>query len=176
MVMTAAIDSLEAAFSKEVLSLSNEKYGFLVSIAGAGIVVGAVVNALFVKSLSTSILIGGGTTLLSVGYIIYAFSHDFFGAALGFFLLSFALAFANTGFYTFYQQNVPVEIMGRIGSVYGLIEAMLVIISTTICGIAVLVTSIQSVVIVGSLTMLTLSVILLIYNLIPLKGRFYTVN
>lgn len=34
LVMTAAIDSLEAAFSKDVLHLSNSTYGYLVSIAG----------------------------------------------------------------------------------------------------------------------------------------------
>ena len=46
MVMATAIDSLEVAFSKEVLSLSDSEYGFLVSIAGAGIVMGAIINPL----------------------------------------------------------------------------------------------------------------------------------
>jgi hypothetical protein len=35
-----AIDSLEAAFAKEVLSISDTNYGFLLSIFGTGIVNG----------------------------------------------------------------------------------------------------------------------------------------
>ncbi len=44
-VLAGSIDSLEAAFAKEVLSLSDSEYGLLVSIAGGGIVVGAVINS-----------------------------------------------------------------------------------------------------------------------------------
>lgn len=176
MVMTAAIDSLEAAFSKEVLSLTDGEYGFLVSIAGAGIVVGAIINATFVKRLATSILIGGGSLFVSVGYIIYALSHDFLGAAVGFFLLSFSLAFANTGFYTFYQTNIPVNMMGRVGSIYGLIEAVLVIVSTVIFGIVAQMVSIQFVVIIGAIIMFFITVVLFISNLIPSKSGFYSAN
>lgn len=176
MVMTAAIDSLEAAFSKDVLSLSDGEYGFLVSIAGAGIVVGAILNAAFVKKLATSILIGGGSLFVSIGYIIYAFSHDFLGAAIGFFLLSFSLAFANTGFYTFYQTNIPVHMMGRVGSIYGLVEAVLVIISTVIFGIVAQSISIQFVVIMGAIIMFFITAILLVCNLIPSKSKFYSAN
>ncbi len=49
-VMQTAIDSLEVAFSKEVISLSDGEYGFLVSIAGAGILVGSLMNVLFTKN------------------------------------------------------------------------------------------------------------------------------
>ncbi|WP_257348463.1 MFS transporter [Pseudalkalibacillus decolorationis] len=174
MVMTAAVDSLEAAFSKEVLSLSNSKYGFLVSIAGAGFVVGAIVNTLLVKKLTTALLIGVGSLFVSIGYIIYAFSNGFYLASAGVCILSFALAFANTGFHTFYQNNIPVEVMGRIGSVYGLIEAALVIIVTTFFGIAAHLISIQFVVIFGTLIMMGITVILLAFNLQPSKSRFYS--
>jgi hypothetical protein len=53
-VMATALDSLEAVFAKEVLYLSDSEYGFLVSIAGTGIAVGAFVNTRFVKKLATS--------------------------------------------------------------------------------------------------------------------------
>ncbi|WP_106498279.1 hypothetical protein [Lentibacillus sp. Marseille-P4043] len=49
-VMMTAIDSLEAAFAKEVLYLSDSVYGFLVSIAGAGIIVGAICTMIFAKN------------------------------------------------------------------------------------------------------------------------------
>ncbi|WP_164669819.1 MFS transporter [Virgibacillus doumboii] len=173
MVMATAIDSLEAAFAKEVLQLSDGKYGFLVSIAGAGIVVGAVINAVFVKKISTATLIGAGSIFVSVGYIVYAFSSGFFIAAIGFFVLSFSLAFANTGYYTFYQNNIPVDVMGRIGSTYGFIEAVLIIVMTSIMGIAAQLISIQTVVIAGTLIMLGVTGALFFVSAIPLKKAKY---
>jgi MFS family permease len=172
-IMASAIDSLEAAFAKEVLFLSDSEYGFLVTIAGAGIVVGALINSLIVKKLETSLLIGLGPVLVSTGYIIYAFSSSFIIAAMGFFILAFFIAFANTGFLTFYQNNIPVDVMGRIGSVYSLIQAILVITATSIMGVAAQITSIQTVVILGVLVMMTLSITLCIFSLLPSKRQLY---
>jgi len=174
MVMATAIDSLEVAFSKEVLSLSDSEYGFLVSIAGAGIVMGAIVNAMIATKSSTSLLIGLGSLFVSAGYIVYAFSTTFFMAAIGFFILSFSLAFANTGFHTFYQNNIPVHFMGRIASIYGLIEAFLIILATTIAGVAAQLISIQYIVIAGTFLMLVISVTLFIFNIRPSKAKLYS--
>jgi MFS family permease len=172
-VMTAAVDSLEAAFAKEVLSLSDSDYGILVSIAGTGIAAGALMNTFFSERLTTSLLIGLGSCFVSAGYIIYAFSEEFLMAAVGFFILSFSLAFANTGFLTFYQNNIPVEIMGRVGSVYELIEAVLVIMTTVLIGISAQLLSIRIVVIGGSLVMLLITITLLVFNVKPSKRKFY---
>lgn len=174
MVMITAVDSLEAAFSKEVLFLSNGEYGFLVSIAGAGVIVGAMINTMFAKKLATSLLIGLGSLVVSAGYIIYAFSNDFFMAAVGFFILSFSLAFANTGFYTFYQNNIPVDIMGRIGSMYQFIEAILIIIVTSIFGVAAQMVSIQTVIMLGTLTMLIVTILLCAFSLQKSKTKYWT--
>ncbi|MDT8861296.1 MFS transporter [Alkalihalobacillus sp. MEB130] len=176
MVMTAAVDSLEAAFAKEVLHLSDSDYGFLVSVAGLGIIVGAFLNTLFVKKMATSFLMGIGLAFVSIGYIIYAFSQSFIMAALGFFILAFFLAFANTGFLTFYQNNIPIDVMGRIGSLYGLIEATLIIITTVMMGLVAQVASIQSVVITGAFVMLVISMILCVFNFQPSKSNYYKVS
>ncbi|MBA4494532.1 MFS transporter [Paenactinomyces guangxiensis] len=173
MVMATAVDSLEAAFAKKVLYLSDSDYGFLVSIAGAGIVAGAIVNTIFTKKLATSVLIGFGSLFVSVGYIIYAFSSSFFVAALGFFVLSFSLAFANTGFLTFYQNNIPVEVMGRVGSIYRLIEAILIMITTVIFGVAAQLISIKFIVIIGTFVMLLITMILCTFNFQPSKKKYY---
>ncbi|MBG9585942.1 MFS transporter [Cytobacillus firmus] len=172
-IMASAVDSLEAAFAKEVLFLSDSEYGFLVTIAGAGIAVGALINSLIVKRVETSVLIGLGSVLVSAGYIIYAFSGSFFVAAIGFFILAFFIAYANTGFLTFYQNNIPVDVMGRIGSVYSLIQAILVITVTSIMGIMAQITSIQIVVSVGVLIMMILSITLCIFSLLPSKSQLY---
>ncbi|MFF2291047.1 MFS transporter [Peribacillus butanolivorans] len=172
-IMTSAVDSLEAAFAKEVLFLSDSEYGFLVTIAGAGIVVGALINSLIVKKLQTSLLMGVGSVLVSTGYIIYAFSSSFILAAVGFFILAFFIAYANTGFLTFYQNNIPVEVMGRIGSAYSLIQAILVITATSIMGVVAQITSIQTVVVLGVLVMMILSITLCIFTLLPSKRQLY---
>ncbi|WP_394218895.1 MFS transporter [Halobacillus trueperi] len=150
MVMAAALDSLEAAFSKDVLGLTDTTYGFLVSIAGAGIAVGALVLTWFGNHLSTKTLLTGGGLFVAAGYLIYAFSVDFSGAAVGFFLLSFALAFANTGFHTFYQEWIPVQVMGRVTSIFGLVESVLVILATTVIGAAAEWVSVKAAVVGGS--------------------------
>ncbi|MCR1289821.1 MFS transporter [Shouchella clausii] len=174
MVLATAIDSLEAAFSTKVLSLSERDYGLLVSIAGVGIIVGSFVNILIVKKVATSWLIGLGALMISIGYIIYAFSTIFLTAAIGFFTLSFSMAFMNTGFYTFYQNNVPVSVMGRVGSVYGFIEAFFIIIGTIMFGIMAEFISIRFVLVCGSLLMFVVTIILFICNTQPSKAAYYS--
>jgi MFS family permease len=172
-VLMTAVDSLEAAFSKEILLLSDTEYGFLVSVAGAGVVVGALVNVMTVKKMTTSLLIGLGSVFVSIGYLIYAFSNGFLLAAIGFFVLSFFLAFANTGFQTFYQNNIPVEVMGRVGSVYAFVEALLVIVTTAIFGAVAQIVSIRIIVIIGTLIMLVMTIFLSIILLHPYKSNFH---
>lgn len=168
-VMATSVDSLEAAFAKLVLGLTESEYGILVSIAGAGIIVGASFNSLLVRKLRTSWMIGFGALGVCCGYLVYAFSTSFQIAAIGFFVLAFFLAFANTGFATFFQTRIPVEIMGRVGSVNGFIEAILIMISTFLLGVAAEVFSIQSVVIAGVLVMVLLGLALSIFILQPQK-------
>ncbi|MEH6938995.1 MFS transporter, partial [Bacillus sp. JJ664] len=161
-IMITTIDSLEAAFSKDVLNLSNTKYGFLVSIAGIGFVIGSVVNSVFSNRFDSSKLIGYGSIFLSFGYLIYAFSNEFNIASLGFFLLSFALSFANTGFDTYYQKQIPIEIMGRVGSLFGLVQAFFIILFTILLGALTNSISIQKIVIVASIFLFLIAVILLV--------------
>ncbi|MGG3157019.1 MFS transporter [Priestia megaterium] len=173
MVMATAIDSLEVSFATKVIHLSESEYGFLVSVAGAGIMIGAVVNTLFAKKLSTNFLIGAGSVGVSLGYLLYACSSSFQTIGAGFFSLSFALAFASAGFQTFYQNSIPVDMMGRVGSIYGLLESLLIIIMTFLCGMAAHIFSIQGAVVGGSLIMFLSTIILF---LCTLKPTFYKVN
>nr|WP_033543881.1 MFS transporter [Planococcus sp. CAU13] len=163
LVLATALDSLEASFSILVLGLSEQHYGLLVSIAGAGIGAGALVASILGNRLKVPFLLGGGTVAVSAGYLIYSFSADFTGAATGFFVLAFALAFANTGFQTFYQENVPVAMMGRIASIYGLAEAVFVILLTASFGLAAEVITIRPVIVAGSLMMLAVGAVLVVY-------------
>ncbi|EJQ44465.1 hypothetical protein IEE_02655 [Bacillus cereus BAG5X1-1] len=174
MVLATANDSLELSFAKEVLLLTDSEYGFLVSIAGAGFILGAITNTILSKKLAPSFLIGIGSLFIAIGYLIYTFSSEFLIAAIGFFILSFSMAYANTGFYTFYQNNVPVHMMGRIGSIYELVIAVLTIFITILFGIATQFTSIQIVVIVGVLVMLLITILLCVFTLLPSQSKVYS--
>lgn len=173
MVLTAANDSLELSFAKEVLLLTDSEYGFLVSIAGAGFILGAISNTILSKKLTPLFLIGIGSLFVAIGYLIYAFTNEFLIATIGFFILSFSMAYANTGFNTFYQNNVPVHIMGRIGSIYGLVIAGITILITILFGVATQFISIQLVVIVGSLVMLLITIVLCVFTLLPSRSKVY---
>lgn len=172
-VFMSALDSLEAAFATEVLSLSESTYGFLVSVAGIGIISGSLVNALFTKYLKLNILIGFGSILTSVGYLIFAFSNDFIWAAIGFLTLTFALSFANTGFLTFYQNNVPVEMMGRFSSIFGMVEALFITIFTASIGLFAELFDIRQTYIVGSFVFLVLGLVISVIVLNKAKRNYY---
>lgn len=170
-VLPTAIDSLETAFAKEVLLLTDTQYGLLVSIAGAGIIAGAGLNSVIVEKLPVSIMLGVGSLFVACGYLIYAFSSTLFAAAVGFFILAFFLAFANTGFMTFYQTNIPVEVMGRVASFYALVEAILTIMMTGFSGGLAHVLSIRTSVVIGSLCMLLVCLLLCFVIFRPLTGK-----
>ncbi|GGP11014.1 MFS transporter [Oceanobacillus neutriphilus] len=172
-VFMSALDSLEAAFATEVLSLSESTYGFLVSIAGTGIIAGSLINALFTKYLKLNILIGFGAIFTSVGYLIFAFSNDFWMASIGFFLLTFSLSFANTGFLTFYQNNVPIEMMGRFSSVFGLVEALFIILFTAAIGIFAELFELRQIYIIGSFAFFILGIIINWMVLKKSKRNYY---
>jgi predicted MFS family arabinose efflux permease len=172
-VLATAIDSQEVVFTRQVLHLSESSYGVLVSIAGAGVVVGSLMNSIIVKWLQTRFLIGVGTIFIAIGYLIYAFSTTFFMAAVGFFLLAFFLSFANTGFLTFYQNNIPVDMMGRVSSVFGMFLAILQIAATLAIGFTGDLLSVRMVVVFGSVAMFILAFILFWMTLLPSKGKYY---
>jgi MFS family permease len=170
-VMTASVDSLEAAFSKKVLGLSNSTYGYLVSIAGAGYLVGALVNTAIADKVRHIYLIAFGSVMVSAGYVVFSFSDDFVVAAVGFSLLSFSLAFAQTGFETFIQERIPVGVMGRVSSMYGWLEGFLVIAATVMIGAGAQLVSIRGMVIAGSVVMMAVTVLLCFYSLSRAKMK-----
>jgi len=172
-VLMTATDSLEAAFATQVLALSEGQYGMLVSLAGVGVLIGSLTNSAFVEKIPTAWLIGMGSLITALGYLVFTSSFTFLIAALGCFLLSFATAFANTGFYTFYQNNIPSKIMGRIGSIYGFFEALFIIVFTAIFGLVAEWMTIRVVVVSASCMMLFIAVILLLLTIQRSKRSYY---
>lgn len=120
-LMTFAMDAQEVVFTQQVVGLSEIDYSLLISITGIGALGGAGAVALFANKLSIRILFGGGLFMVSIGYLLYAFSQSFLMIATGFILLGFFNAFANTGYTTWYQYQIPIEYMGRVTSLYGVV-------------------------------------------------------
>ncbi|GEL04820.1 MFS transporter [Rummeliibacillus stabekisii] len=158
-IIMTAIDSLEAAFAKGVLSMSDTNYGFLLSVFGGGIIIGSIINSLYSKKLAVNLLIGMGTISTSIGYIIFYSSDGFFSATPGVFLIGIAVTFANTGYMTFYQNHVPVGMMGRFESLFSVMEAGFIVVVTVLIGFAAELTSIRPVGLIGSFAFLTVGLL-----------------
>lgn len=158
-IFMTVIDSLEAAFAKGVLSISDTNYGFLLSIFGTGIILGSIINSIFSKQLTVNFLIGMGTIFTAIGYLLFYSSTGFFSAALGIFLTGFSVTFANTGYLTFYQSHVPVKMMGRFGSVFSVVESVFIVFLTVLIGLSAELTSIRPVGVIGSFAFFLLGVL-----------------
>ncbi|STO08195.1 MFS transporter [Exiguobacterium aurantiacum] len=158
-IFMSGLDSLEASFATQVLDFPESRYGFLVSVAGAGIIAGSIINATFSARMTLPFLISFGAVMTPVGYLVFAFSESFVVASVGFFLLTFALSFANTGFLSFYQNNVPNELMGRFSGVISVAESVLIISLTFGIGLLAEFVGIRSTYVVFSLAFLLVGLI-----------------
>ncbi len=63
--------------------------------------------------------------------------------------------------------------MGRVGSIYGFIEAFFIIVETIIFGMMGELLSIRFVVVLGSLMMFSVTIILFMFNTQPSKAAYY---
>lgn len=167
-VMTAAVDSMEVAFSAEAIGLSESAYGLLVSIAGIGFISGSVLLTIVSRHFRSIQLLTYGAAGGALGYVVFAFSQSFLPASVGVFLLSGALAFANTGYVTYMQEHIPVEQMGRMITMYQTVEAILIIGMTAVLAGINQMTDVAAAVQIGCLIMLSLTVLLFIISKRPL--------
>ncbi|WP_214894273.1 MFS transporter [Exiguobacterium sp. H66] len=134
MSLALAMDAQEVVFLQTVVGLSVTDYGLLISLTGIGSVLGGLTVARFSRRLSLKTLLVSGYLFVAIGYLIYATATSFLLVATGFILLGFFNAFSGTGFMTFYQNNVPDELMGRVTSLYGLGQSMLHIVLILLVG------------------------------------------
>lgn len=168
-----ALDSQEATFIKQVLLLGDEDYGLLVSVAGAGYLAGSMAASLSVKRLSLRMFIGAGMLLSSIGYMIFYAASGLMTAVIGFIVFGFFSSYANAGYTTFFQNQVPVDLMGRFTSVTRLLEGMLQILFTLLLGFAADAWSLQAVCLIGAGAAVLSSVMLLAVIYSPSKARYY---
>lgn len=129
-----ALDSQEATYIKFHLESTNEEYGFLVTIAGIGSILGSIFNVYTHKKISLKHYIGLGSILGAIGYMLFYVSSNIYMAGISFLMIGVFLTFASIGFTTFFQNNVPVEKMGRVGTISDLIQGVIQIVLTLVLG------------------------------------------
>lgn len=122
-IVSFAMDAQEVVFVQNLLLLSETQYGLLISLTGLSAVVGSLVVASITRFLSIRQLIGFGSLFVAIGYAVYAGSNSFETVLVGFLILGFFNAFSGTGFVTFYQNNLPEAMMGRVSSIYGMVQS-----------------------------------------------------
>ncbi|TXL65697.1 MFS transporter [Cerasibacillus terrae] len=173
LLFSYAMDAQEVVFTQQVVGLSEIEYSLLISITGIGSVIGAVILSFFSHKFSLRYLIVIGIGMSSVGYIIYAFSWSFGSIATGFIILGFFNVYANTGITTFYQNNIPVNVMGRVTSIFQLIQSSLQVVFILAVGIAADIIPLRTTIIVSAISMFFTTVIFSIAVFLPRKRRFY---
>ncbi|GIP43894.1 MFS transporter [Paenibacillus sp. J45TS6] len=163
MIMAAALDSLEVSFITQVIHSSDSQYSMLLSITGISFLLGSFIQTRMVDRLHTMLLLGYGALLFSTGYVVYSFSHHLVVAGMGFVILSFFQAFMNTGYYTYIQNEIPVSMIGRVTSVYSLIQSFLEMIMIWLISRFAEFQDVKSAVVSASLLQWMVAIVLLVY-------------
>jgi MFS family permease len=173
MIVALGMDAQEVVFTQKVLNLSETEYGLLISLTGVGSIFGATIVSMVAKKLSIRVLISSGYFMVSVGYLVYAFSFSFWSVAIGFMVLGFFNSFSGTGFMTFYQNNVPVKMMGRISSIYGIFQSFLQVIFILLIGFTGDIIPVRYSIIAASTLMLVISIWQIRLVLMPSKSEYF---
>ncbi|SEB25624.1 MFS transporter [Paenibacillus sp. 276b] len=168
-----SLDAQEVVFIRQVMNLPESQYGALMSITGIGYLAGSMLVWMFAKHLPIRHMMGGGVLLVALGYFLFSRSFSFELAAVAFILLGLCSALANTGLVTFYQNNIPVDLMGRMSSVLGLVLSMLQVASILIAGVVAEQLSLRMVYTVVSGVMLLAALGLWVTSMLPSRSRYY---
>ncbi|WP_280772007.1 MFS transporter [Salipaludibacillus daqingensis] len=173
MLFSFAMDAQEVVFTQQVIGLSEVEYSLLISITGIGSVAGATILSVFSDRFSLRYMMVIGMVMTTVGYIVYAFSWSFQTIATGFIILGFFQVYLNAGVTTFYQNNVPTEVMGRVTSIFQLMQSILQVMFILGIGITADIIPLRSTIVMSSVTMLVLSIIFSVAVFLPVKKRYY---
>lgn len=87
--------------------------------------------------------------------------------------MGFFNVFINAGMMTFYQNNVPVEVMGRVTSIFQLIQSVIQVVFILAVGFAGDLVSLRVTIVSLSLVMLLSSLVFSYVVLKPAKMTFY---
>lgn len=173
MTFSFAMDAQEVVFTQQVIGLSEVEYSLLISITGLGSVSGGILLSIFSSKLSLRYMIIIGLFMTTVGYVVYAFSWSFLSITIGFLILGFFIVFINAGIMTFYQNNVPVNVMGRVTSIFQLIESVVQVIFILAIGVVADIVSLRFTIVTLAVVMLFSALIFSIFVMKPKKSVLY---
>lgn len=173
MVLSIGMDAQEVVFIQSTLGLSESDYGLLVSITGVGSIAGAFILSALSKKLSLRFLIGMGFLFTAIGYLIYAFSFSFWSVAVGFVIIGFFNSFSNSGFMTFFQNNVPGDMIGRVYGVFGTVQSLFQIVFILLIGFTGDVIPLRYTIISASLLTFIISLVLVVMVMNSSKKTYY---
>ncbi len=165
MIATLALDTQEVIFLQRSIGLSETDYGLLMSLTGIGSVAGSWIVARFAKTLSVR-------TMLT----LYASANSFSIVCTGFLLLGGFHAFAGTGFLTFQQTNIPLHLMGRFTSLYGVGVSLLQILAIVSIGLLGDIWSIRFSTILFACLLVIVTICFLGLVLLPHKQQYFTTD
>jgi MFS family permease len=168
-----ALDSQEVTFIKQHLQLSDRDYGLIVSVTGIGSLAGAFASTVGAKRVPLRLYLGAGILLSSIGYLLFYASFNFITATLAFIFLGFFMAFANAGYATFFQDSVPVDIMGRFASIAEMGQGVIQIGLTLLLGLFAEWFSLQMVCLIFCAVATLFAVILIIIIFLPSKRNYF---
>ncbi|WP_361920352.1 MFS transporter, partial [Streptomyces sp. NPDC046876] len=173
MIFSFAMDAQEVVFTQRVIGLSEVDYSLLISITGIGSVSGGVLLTIFSSKFSLRFMIVLGVVMTAVGYVLYAFSWSFLTITVGFLILGFFNVFMNTGMATFYQNNIPVALMGRVTSIFQLVQSVVQVLFILGIGILADVISLRVTIVGLASIMLLASIVFSYFVLKPQQAAFY---
>lgn len=177
-LISFALDSQEVTFIQQVVGLSEKDYGLLVSLTGAGYVAGSFAVSALANRLSVRTLIGIGSFLTVAGYLIFYISSNqtVTLAVIGFVMIGFFSPFSYTGYITFFQTNVPVDLMGRFSSAFAFFQAIIQIVLTLVLGYLAELVDLQIVSIIFSSFSLLLAVFLISVVFLESKKKLFPIE
>lgn len=177
-LISFALDSQEVTFIQQVVGLSEKNYGLLVSLTGAGYVAGSFTVSALANRLSVRMLIGMGSFLSVTGYLLLYISSSATVslAVIGFIIVGFFSPFSFTGYTTFFQNNVPLGLMGRFSSAFGFFQAIFQIILTLLLGYLAEIIELQIVTIAFSGIGIILAVFLFTVVFLQSKQNLFVID
>ncbi|GER91776.1 MFS transporter [Dictyobacter vulcani] len=129
-----AINALDVVFVNRNLHAAPAIYGFIEAAAGAGVLGGTLLAALFSKKLQARQLFAGSLFLLGVGIIIYACQSWYITAIILAFVIFAPQGGLQVGFGPIFITNTPREMIGRTQSLLDISSSGASLLSIAIAG------------------------------------------
>ncbi|MDF2679324.1 MAG: transporter [Brevibacillus sp.] len=112
-------DAMIIFFAKDHLKLDHSQLGLVLSVAGAGGLIGSTLVSWLRKRFPTGKIMGTTILLLGVSYLLMAMAQSTWMLCLSLFLSGMIGTIENICIWTFRQESTPAHMIGRISGITG---------------------------------------------------------